>query len=385
MDSSGLRKFVAPEFVYGASSRFLVGNYVRKLGVEKIMVVSDPGVVEAGWTGDVLDSLQKAGIGWELFDRVQPNPREEQVMLGADVFRSSGCEAIVAVGGGSPMDCAKGIGIVVANDQHILDFEGVDNVNVFPPPLVCIPTTAGSAADVSQFAIITDSGRKVKISIVSKALVPDLALIDPETTLTMDPELTAATAMDALTHAIEAYVSSAHFSVTDVHALRAVRLVREYLVRVIESPRDVQLRDKIMLSCLHAGLAFSNAILGAVHAMAHSLGGYFDFAHGDCNALLLDSVIYYNFQAVPDRYRDIAGQMGISTENKSHSQVREELTESIVDLRREAGMNYTLSGLGLKREDIPVLAEMAINDACMLTNPRELSVAEVEEIYARAF
>jgi alcohol dehydrogenase class IV len=170
-----------------------------------------------------------------------------------------------------------------------------------------------------------------------------------------------------------------------VHALRAVRLVREYLVQVIESPRDVQLRDKIMLSCLHAGLAFSNAILGAVHAMAHSLGGYFDFAHGDCNALLLDSVIYYNFQAVPDRYRDIAGQMGISTENKSHSQVREELTESIVDLRREAGMNYTLSGLGLKREDIPVLAEMAINDACMLTNPRELSVAEVEEIYARAF
>ncbi|MFP4168373.1 MAG: alcohol dehydrogenase-like regulatory protein ErcA [Desulfonatronovibrionaceae bacterium] len=384
MKSSELRKFVAPEFVYGEKARLLAGNYVHNLGVEKIMLVSDPGVVRAGWTGEVLDSLRGAGIDCEFFDHVQPNPREEQVMHGADVYKSSGCEAIVAVGGGSPMDCAKGIGIVVSNKQHILDFEGVDNVKVPSPPLICIPTTAGSAADVSQFAIITDSERRVKISIVSKALVPDLALIDPETTTTMDRDLTVATAMDALTHAMEAYVSSARFSITDVHALKAIGFVHGNLEAVVNDPGNIEIRDRIMLACLHAGLAFSNAILGAVHAMAHSLGGYLDFAHGDCNALLLDSVVYYNFAAVPERYRDIAREMGIDTFEKSDHSVRDKLTGEIVRLRQRAGMDKTLSTLGLDAEDIPALARMAMQDACMLTNPRELNVAEVEEIYARA-
>ena len=384
MNGFDLRKFVAPEFVYGKGARCLAANYICKLGVEKIMVVSDPGVIAAGWTEEVLANLRGAGLCCELFSEVSPNPREVQVMHGAEFYREKGCEAIVAVGGGSPMDCAKGIGVVVSNQRHILEFKGVDQVGIPSPPLMCIPTTAGSAADVSQFAIITDSDSKVKISIVSKALVPDIALIDPETTTSMDADLTAATGMDALTHAIEAYVSTANSSVTDVHALKAIELVYENLALVIKDLDNIDLRNRIMLACLHAGLAFSNAILGAVHAMAHSLGGYLDFAHGDCNALLLDSVIYYNFEAAADRYRQIAENMGLDTKILKNEDVRDRLIQEIINLRQKAGMDKTLSGLGLKHEDIPVLSKLAVEDACMLTNPRELTVEDVEKIYARA-
>ena len=204
-----LRKFVAPEFVFGPDASDMAGRYARNLGLERALVVTDPGVIAVGWAGRVVDALEREGLEHEVFSDVTPNPRDEEVMAGAEFFASQGCDGIVAVGGGSAMDCAKGIAIVSTHGRHILEFEGVDKVERPSPPLVCCPTTAGSSADVSQFAIITDTARKVKIAIVSKATVPDVALVDPVLTTTMDRDLTVNTGLDALTHAMEAYVSNA--------------------------------------------------------------------------------------------------------------------------------------------------------------------------------
>ncbi len=236
------------------------------------------------------------------------------------------------------MDCAKGIGIVTTNNSHILNFEGVDMVDVPGPPLICIPSTAGSSADVSQFAIITDTERDVKISIVSKAMVPDAALIDPELTSTMDAQLTAATGMDALTHAIEAYVSNANSALTDLLALDAIEQVSDNLAAVIKDPENLELRGKVMLGSMEAGLAFSNAILGAVHAMAHSLGGYLDLPHGECNAILLPYVIRVNFPYAVERYSRIAEKMGVSVSGKTDEQICNELEQAIVALSRGCGV-----------------------------------------------
>ncbi len=239
-----LRKFVAPEYIFGVGARRLAGRYAKNLGARKVLVVSDPGVVAAGWTGDVIESLEEAGIAYALFTGVTPNPRAEQVMAGAEFYAAEKCNALVAVGGGSPMDCAKGIGIVSSNKRHILAFEGVDQVRVPMPPLICVPTTGGTSADVSQFAIISNPLEKVKFAIISKSVLPDLALVDPVTLTTMDPFLTACTGLDALTHGIEAFVSNASSPITDLNALEGIRLVSRNLIESIKNPQDVELRTR---------------------------------------------------------------------------------------------------------------------------------------------
>jgi alcohol dehydrogenase class IV len=233
-------------------------------------------------------------------------------MAGADRFRTLGCDVIVAVGGGSPIDCAKGIGIVAANGQHILAFGGADRVPLPMPPVICVPTTGGTSADVSQFAIVTDRDKRTKITIVSKAVVPDVALVDPRTLLTMDPYLTACTGMDALVHAIEAFVSSGSSPLTDLHALEAIRLVTAWLPACLRDPGDLEARTHMMMGSLSAGLAFSNASLGAVHAMSHSLGGALDLPHGECNSIMLDHVLAFNFSAAAERCDRIGEAMGLS-------------------------------------------------------------------------
>lgn len=374
-----LRKFVAPEFIFGPGARRLIGRHARNLGARRILVVTDPGVIAAGWTAQVISDLEAEGISCVVFHGISPNPRDREVMAGAEIYQREGCNAIVTVGGGSPMDCAKGIGIVSSNDKSILAFEGADEVPIPCPPLICVPTTAGTSADVSQFAIITDTQRRVKIAIVSKMVVPDVALIDPETTMTMDSYLTACTGMDALVHAIEAYVSNAHSPVTDLHALEAVRLVAANLVRAIEQPLDIELRCKLMLGSMHAGLAFSNASLGAVHAMAHSLGGFLDFAHGEANAILLSHVLNYNFEAAPERCRRIGEAMGVKAADKAA------VIDGAVRLREAVGIHGSLGQKGLQRADIPELARKAMRDACMVTNPRRPTQQDIEMIYERAF
>jgi alcohol dehydrogenase len=379
-----LRKFVAPEFIFGIDARKLAGRYAKNFGARKVLVVTDPGVMAAGWAADVCNCLNEAGLEYAVYSSVSGNPRGAEVMAGADFYHREGCNVIVAVGGGSPMDCAKGIGIVCANRRDILEFEGVDKVDLPTPPLICVPTTAGTSADVSQFAIITDTDRRLKIAIVSKTLVPDVALIDPVTTVSMPPELTANTAMDALCHAIEAFVSTAHSPITDLFAYRAIGVISSNLLPTMDAPDNGNFRGRMMLASLEAGLAFSNASLGAVHAMAHSLGGMFDFPHGECNALLLPHVIDFNFAAVPDRFRLVAEAFGLDTTGMATTELSAALLSRIICLRKASGITQTLSSLGVTGSDIQELAAKAIKDPCIFTNPRQPSVKDLEAVYEKA-
>ncbi len=378
-----LRKFVAPELVFGEGALDLVSRYALNLGAGKVLIVTDPGVRAAGWTGRVKEELRQAGISYALFDRLTPNPKDYEVMEGADFYQCEQCDLIIAVGGGSSMDCAKGIGIVSTNGKHILKFEGVDEVAIPGPPLICIPTTAGSSADVSQFAIITDSTRRVKIGIISKTTVPDVALIDPQTTTTMPSELTAATGVDALVHACEAYVSNASSPLTDLCALEAIRLVAGHLYAAIQHPQDPFHRSQMMLGSLMAGLAFSNASLGLVHSMAHSLGGRLDLAHGECNAILLEPVVAFNFQAARQRYIRIGEAMGLTMQGLDVAEQKNELLHALSDFCRKVGIRKTLSDLGVTQSDLAPLAQLALQDPCLATNPITPTVQEIEQIYER--
>jgi Alcohol dehydrogenase, class IV len=379
-----LRKFVAPEFIFGTGARLLVGRYAKNFGARKVLVVTDPQVMEVGLVDPVFKALRDEGIYYEIYSNIKSNPTADQVMEGAKLYLDQHCNFIVAVGGGSPMDCAKAIGIVSSNRKEVYEFEGVDKVAIPSPPLICIPTTAGSAADVSQFAIITDTRRKLKMAIVSKTVVPDVALIDPETTLTLDKPLTIATGFDVLSHAIEAYVSNASSPITDLHALEAIRLVSSNLIPTINDLENLDLRSKMMLSSLNAGLAFSNASLGLVHAMAHSLGGFLDLAHGECNALLLDQVVEFNFEAESRKYREIARAFGLEVEGRDDDEVKSLLLNKIRDMKDEADVNYSLKDVGVTSQDIPELAGKAMNDACIITNPRRPNQNDVEEIFKNA-
>jgi alcohol dehydrogenase len=379
-----MRKFVAPEFIYGVGARRRAGFYAFNLQARRLLVVTDPGVIRAGWLQDVLTDLEESGLESVVFSGVSPNPRDHEVMAGAAVHRGEGCDLILALGGGSVIDCAKGIGIVIGNGGHILDYEGVDVITRPGPPLICIPTTAGTAADISQFAIINDVARRAKIAIVSKSVVPDVALVDPETTLTMDPYLTACTGLDALTHAIEAFVSTASSPVVDIHALAAIELVRDNIRTAVAEPANLAARENMMLASLQAGLAFSNASLGAVHAMAHSLGGYLDLAHGESNALLIDHVIRFNYPAAEDRYQRIARALGIPSERASTVIKQERIVSALQSLRTACGIREGLAAHGVTLGAIADLAPPVIRDACIYTNPRRANLADIKTLYAEA-
>ncbi|MEN6374902.1 MAG: alcohol dehydrogenase-like regulatory protein ErcA [Smithella sp.] len=379
-----LRKFVAPEFIFGEGARKLAGQYAGNLGARKVLLVTDPGIIAAGWLDDIIASLAEAGLPYTVFSAVTPNPKAEEVMTGAEIYKSEGCNTIVALGGGSPIDCAKGIAIVSTNHRHILSFEGVDKVEIPMPPLICIPTTAGTSADVSQFCIIMNKQDKAKISIVSKAVLPDAALIDPIVTTTMDPYLTACTGMDALTHGIEAFVSTGSFMVTDMHALEAIRIISKNLIEAVKKPDDIDLRSKIMHGSLEAGLAFSNAILGAVHAMAHSLGGLLDLPHGECNSVLLDHAMAFNFNAAAEKYKIIGEAMGLDFRGMNTGETKKAILSYVNNLRRSVGIHKTLSKMGVKTCDIPDLAQKAMKDVCIYTNPREATKRDIEVIYEEA-
>jgi len=375
-----LRKFVAPEFVFGEGASNLAGRYACNFGLHNVLLVSDPGVVSCSWFEDVCRSLDGAGVSWTLFSGVSENPRSMEVMRGAEIYEAEECSGIVAVGGGSPMDCAKGIGIVSTNKQNILSFEGVDEVRVPGPPLICVPTTAGSAADVSQFAIINDEMQKRKIAIISKALVPDISLLDPLPLLTLPQELTVACGMDVLSHAVEAYVSNASSPVTDLHARKAIDLIVHSLPSAVERPDDPGIRYGTMIASLHAGLAFSNASLGAVHAMAHALGGYLDLSHGMANALLLESVVAFNYSAASARYDDIGRIMQVPEGGG-----KEALVSRLRAFRCSLGIAGTIADAGCGFSDIPSLAVRAMADPCLATNPKEMTLEDIETIYEAAF
>src|ERR1700741_119296 len=271
-----LEKFLIPETIFGVGSLGEVGDAVRRAGGSRALVVTDPGVLAAGWVDRAVPHLKAAGLSWRVWADVTPNPKDHEVESGFTAYRESGCDVLVAIGGGSPIDAAKAIAVLSGNAGHILDFEGIDTVAKPIPPMVMVPSTGGSGADVSQFCVITDTRRRLKATIASRALVPDISVTDPRLLTTMSPELSAHTALDALSHGIEAYVSKAASFLSDGHALAAIRGVLDHLLATIDDPADLRAREGIARASLQAGIAFTNALLGAMHAIAHQIGGYLD-------------------------------------------------------------------------------------------------------------
>ncbi len=379
-----MRKFVAPEFIFGVGSRRRVGFYARNMMARRVLIVSDSGVDKAGWLAALRSDLDEAGIASVVFTALTPNPKDHEVMAGAQLYAKEHCDVIIALGGGSAIDCAKGIGIVHTNGRDIGEFEGIDRVEVPGPPLLCLPTTSGSSADISQFCIIVDSPGRYKMAIISKTVVPDVALVDPEMTTTMDPYLTACTGIDALTHAIEAYVSTASSPVVDVHALAAIRLIWENIEKAVSHPDDLAARENMSLASLQAGLAFSNASLGAVHALAHSLGGFLDMPHGECNALLLEHVVRFNFPSAADRYRMVARQIGIDTQGMTEHECSRRVVDALARLRASVGIAGGLADRGVHAADVAELAVHAVKDACIFTNPRRVNLDDAKAIYGEA-
>ncbi len=376
-----LRKFVAPEIITGVDARLMIGRYIGHFASKKPMIVTDKNLEVLPWFLDILSEFDKYHINPVIFDEVTSNPREYEVMLGAQMFMEEKCDLLIAIGGGSPIDCAKGISIVSSNGGEILDYEGVDEINFPGPPLIAIPTTSGASADVSQFAIICDTENHVKKAIISKKVVPDLALIDPVPLMTMDLYLTACTGMDALTHAIEAYVSNANSHLTDMHALAAIKMIAATIEAAVKPDRSIEVMYQMMLGSLYAGLAFSNASLGAVHAMAHSLGGLLDLPHGECNSLLLEHVVALNFDSAPEKYKNIAKSMGVVVVDSDSKETKEKLIQKIRNLRKQLAIGDYALVEELNDDIIEKLAEGALSDPCIVTNPRMLTQNEVTTIY----
>lgn len=375
-----LRKYLIPEIVYGDNSLQLVSKYVKNFHGEKVLLVTDPGLIAAGWTYEVEECLEASGIPYTIFNNITANPKDYEVTEGAEIYRKEKCDLIVAIGGGSVIDCAKGIGIISTNAKNINDFEGVDNVQFPMPPLICIPTTAGSSADISQFAIIVNSSIKKKIAIISKSLVPDVSLIDPILTSTMSKELTAETGIDALVHAIEAYVSNASSLLTNINALKAITMITQNLGIVVKDPYNMRCRDLVMAGSMLAGMAFSNASLGLVHAMAHSLGGVTNLPHAECNALILKSCIEYNFDSCPEKFDDIYIAMG-GQKTMNPDVLKPLLLKRVERILEECEITYSLNKYNFDGIDTNMLAEYAYNDPCIATNPKPINIEQIKCIY----
>lgn len=361
-----------------------IGRHAKDLGATKALIVSGKSKHGERLTVDIYKILADAGLEGTIFPGADPNPTDTSVMEGADIYRKEDCNIIIAVGGGSPMDCAKAIGIVIYNGGLINEYEGVGKVTKGTPPLITINTTAGTASEMTSFTIITDTKRHIKMAIVDPRITPDIAVNDPELMVSMPPALTAATGMDALTHAVEAYVSTMATPTTDAAAIKSIELISKYLREAVAHGEDVRTRDMMAHAEYLAGIAFNNASLGYVHSMAHQLGGLYNLPHGVCNAILLPYVEAYNKQVAPERFADIARAMGENINGLSHEEAADRAIEAIRKLASDIGIPSGLKELGAKEEDLELLAENAMQDVCRLTNPRELSKEDIIEIYRKA-
>lgn len=304
---------------------------------------------------------------------------------GARFYQENECNSIISLGGGSSHDCAKGIGLVAANGGQIADFEGVDKSSKPMIPLMAINTTAGTASEITRFCIITDTSRKVKMAIVDWRVTPQIAINDPELMKGMPPSLTASTGMDALTHAIEAYVSTDANPLTDAAAIMAIKMISHYLPKAVANGNYMKARDKMAYAQYLAGIAFNNASLGYVHAMAHQLGGFYNLPHGVCNAILLPYVESYNLIGNMNRFRDVAQAMGVQVEGISVTCAAEKAIEAIKKLSRQLEIPTDLKQLGVREEDFGIMADNAKKDVCQLTNPRTATREQVIEIYRQAY
>ncbi len=366
-----ISKFAIPEIIFGRGSIVHLASCAKRLGGRRVFLVSDQGLVEAGWVDRIMEILRDNGLEWVYFDSVNSNPRDYQVHEGAETYVRERADVIIAVGGGSPMDAGKGIATIIGNGGRINDYEGANRIMRPLPPMIFLPTTAGSGSDISQFCIITDVERQIKISIISRSLVPNVSIIDPLVLLTKSEELIIASAIDAFAHAVESYLSLLSSPFTEHQALKAIRLIVHNLRPAIED-RSIEAMENLSIASTSAGMSFSNAGLGVGHSLAHSLGGMFDVLHGLVHPILLPAVMRFNLKSSVDKLatigRIVCGPRMCSAEYIARAGIAW-LERFCADLNVPVRLRDILPDSSC----LETIAKAAVNDACTLTNPRPAS------------
>lgn len=377
-----VNRFVLNETSYhGAGAIQSIPDEIKGRGFKKAFVCSDPDLIKFHVTKKVTDILENAGIDYEIFSEIKANPSVANVKTGVEAFKASGADCIVAIGGGSSMDTAKAIGIIITNPEFgdVVSLEGVAETKHKAVPIIAVPTTAGTAAEVTINYVITDEEKHRKMVCVDVHDIPVVAVVDPDMMSSMPKGLTAATGMDALTHAIEGYITAGAWELSDMFHLKAIEVIARSLRGAVDNTPDG--REGMALGQYIAGMGFSNVGLGIVHSMAHPLGALYDTPHGVANAIILPTVMAYNAPATGDKYKYIAQAMGVEgTENMTQEEYRKAAVDAVRKLSQDVGIPADLKEI-VKPEDVDFLAQSAFDDACRPGNPRETSVAEIAELY----
>ena len=379
-----VNRFILNEVSYfGPGARKELPQAIRQLGKTKAFVVTDPGLLKFGVAGMVTKELDDAGIPYEIYSDVKPNPTVSNVKNGVEAFKKSGADVIVAIGGGSSIDTSKGIGIVSTNPEFadVVSLEGCAPTKNKSIPIIALPTTAGTAAETTINYVIIDEEKQKKMVCVDPNDIPAVAIIDAELMYSLPKSLTAATGMDALTHAIEGYITKAAWSLSDMFEIEAIRMISRYLPVAVEEPNNAEARNGMAVAQYVAGMAFSNVGLGLVHGMAHPLGSLFDIPHGVANALLLPTIMEFNMPTCLDKYPEIARAMGVNIDGMTKEEASKAACEAVKNLALKVGIPQHLTDLGIKETDIPQLADQAISDVCTPGNPREVSLDEIKALY----
>ena len=366
---------------HGAGSINDIVGEVQGRGLTKAFVCSDPDLVKFGVTGKVTSVLEKAGLAYELYSNIKPNPTIENVQTGVAAYKASGADYIIAIGGGSSMDTAKAVGIIINNPEFadVRSLEGVAPTKKPCVPIIAVPTTAGTAAEVTINYVITDVEKKRKFVCVDTHDIPVVAIIDPEMMSSMPKGLTASTGMDALTHAIEGYTTKAAWEMTDMFHLKAIELISKSLRAAVANEKEG--REGMALGQYIAGMGFSNVGLGIVHSMAHALGAVYDTPHGVANAILLPTVMEYNAEATGEKYREIARAMGVEgVDSMTQEEYRKAAVDAVKKLSADVGIPADLKQI-VKEEDVQFLAESAYADACRPGNPKDTCVEDIVALY----
>ncbi len=379
-----INRFILNEVSYfGPGARRELPEAIRRIGKSKALIVTDPGLIKFGVAKMVTDVLDEAAIPYEIFSEVKPNPTVSNVQAGLDAYKASGADIIVAIGGGSAIDTAKGIGIVSNNPEFadIVSLEGCAPTKHKSVPVIAIPTTAGTAAETTINYVIIDEEKQKKMVCVDPNDIPAVAIVDAELMYSLPKSLTAATGMDALTHAIEGYITKGAWSMSDMFEIEAVRMIARFLPVAVEEPQNAEARNGMAVAQYIAGMAFSNVGLGLVHGMAHPLGSLFDVPHGVANALLLPTVMEFNMEKCLDKYPEIARAMGVDITGMSREEASLAACEAVKALALKVGIPQHMTDLGITEADIPSLAEQAIADVCTPGNPRDVSLEQIEALY----
>ena len=375
--------FVPSINLIGAGCLNDLGGTIKDLGFKKAFVVTDNFLMGSGVAGKVLKVLEEAGISYEVYSDVVPNPTCKNVHDGLEKLKGTDCDFLVSIGGGSPQDTAKAIGILATNGGNIKEYEGVNISKNKSLPIVAVNTTAGTSSEVTINYVVTDEDRHVKMVMVDKNSLATVTVNDPELMLGKPKALTAATGMDALTHAIETIVTPGAYPVSDATALAAVKIIFDYLPKAVENGQDIEAREQMVYAVFLGGVAFSNAGLGNVHAMAHQLGGIYNLPHGVCNAMLLPYVEEENAKYVPEKFIPIANVLGYDVKGKSAEECAAFVVNEMKRLAKEVGIPETLSELGVNEVDFDLLAENAMKDICAPGNPVEFTKEQIIELYKK--